>query len=93
MFLFWLELDSPVQTSSRSFATGTQKKERRDAEIPAGVLCVFRVVLFCHLQLKVNVVDLVEPGACPISTQTEIIVYLMEINKIHVHILTLVKVT
>lgn len=63
--------------------------ERRDAEIPAGVLCFFRVVLFCHLQLKVNViVDLVE-----LNTQTEIIVYLMEINKIHVNILTLVKVT
>lgn len=68
--------------------------ERRGAEIPAGVLCVFRVVLLCHLQHKVNViVDLVEPGASPISAQTEIIVYLMEINKIQVNILTLVKVT
>lgn len=57
--------------------------ERRDAEIPSGVLCLFRVVLLCHLRLKVNVtVDLVEPAACPNSTQTEIIVYLMEISKI-----------
>lgn len=68
--------------------------KRKDAEIPAGLLCVFRTVLLCHLQLKVNVIlDLVEPGACPISTQTEIIVYLMEINKIQVNILTLVKGT
>lgn len=72
-----------MQTSSRSFTTGSQKMERKDAEVSAGILCVFRVVLLCHLQLKVNViVDLVEPGACPISTQTEIIVYSMEINKI-----------
>lgn len=57
--------------------------ERRRTEIPAGIFCVFRVVLLCHLQLKVNViVDLVDPKACPISTQTEVILYLMEINKI-----------
>lgn len=57
--------------------------ERRRTEIPAGIFCVFRVVLLCHLQLKVNfIVDLVDPKACPISTQTEVILYLMEINKI-----------
>lgn len=55
---------------------------------------VFRAVLLCHMQLKMNViVDLGEPTACPINTQTEIIVYFMEIYKIQVSILTLIKVT
>lgn len=46
------------------------------------------------MQLKMNViVDLVEPTACPINNQTEIIVYFMEIYKIQVSILTLIKVT
>lgn len=55
---------------------------------------VFRAVLLRHMQLKMNViVDLVEPTACPINTQTEIIVYFMEIYKIEVSILTLIKVT
>lgn len=52
-----------------------------NVEIPAGDLHVFRAVLLCHLQLKVNViVDLVECTACPINTQMEKIVYFMEIH-------------
>lgn len=62
--------------------------------MPAGGSYVFRAVLLCHLQLKVNViVHLVELTACLINIRTEVIVYFVEIYKILVSVLTLIKMT
>ena len=66
---------------------GYCKTERAGAEIPGVDSRARRAVLLCPLQLKVNAT------ACPVNTQTEVIVYFMEIHKISVSVLLLVKVT
>lgn len=69
------------------FYHGYCKTERAGAEIPGVDSRARRAGLLSPLQLKVNVT------ACPVNTQTKVIVCFMEIHKISVSIPLLVKVT